>query len=438
MKILKELFGNKQLEEELDESIKKCDFLKNELARILTNNNLLREELKNYESLKEKIQIKDREIKNLKFENENQKDELIKCKIFQRELEVKLENLEKKTIEEKIEKERVSEELLKAQEEKSNLKKEKVIKDSIEKSSTWSCTDYNEYLKNKDRLNEYLSTFSEDDFRKIHSLGKEKNIFNTFDERQILTVITWLKWGTPLSKLNTDKINELYIKFMEEYHKTPAVKVDEIEVIEEKAEVLEEIKIDSKETEIQEEKKEIKLVTKWSDYEKYLENKNDLVPLLRKFTESDFKEIYIEAKNRKILKPSQERDFSNIMTRLKLKLPLTDMSFEKIELSYEKLIEDIHKDKVQKVNQEKTIDVQEYTAIEDNIKEEENTISENYMEIEEIPNIKTFCNVLSEGLKNGVVEMEELKQVDYDNDKDAYDVYEAIEILESRGVRIKY
>ena len=34
--------------------------------------------------------------------------------------------------------------------------------------------------------------------------------------------------------------------------------------------------------------------------------------------------------------------------------------------------------------------------------------------------------------------MEDLKQVDYDNDKDAYDVYEAMEILESRGIRIKY
>ena len=51
----------------------------------------------------------------------------------------------------------------------------------------------------------------------------------------------------------------------------------------------------------------------------------------------------MEGKKRKIIKSSQERDFSNILTKLKLNLSITDMSLEKIEIFYEKLMKDIHK-----------------------------------------------------------------------------------------------
>ena len=125
----------------------------------------------------------------------------------------------------------------------------------------------------------------------MHLLGKQENIFDEMEERQILTVITWLKWNTPLKKLNVDKIINIYVKFMENFYKKEEV--------------------------------------------------------------------------------------------------------EKGTLAC-------------------------------NLDKEEKSIKD------------SFGDILAKGLENGFVEMADLKRVDYDNDKDAYDVYEAIEILESRGVRIKY
>ncbi|MGL5052774.1 MAG: hypothetical protein ACRC5W_04175, partial [Cetobacterium sp.] len=70
-----------------------------------------------------------------------------------------------------------------------------------------------------------------------------------------------------------------------------------------------------------------------------------LLNLMKSFSENDFKEMYLEGKKRGLLKIVKDRDFSNVLTRLKLKLPLTIMSLEKLEVFYENLMKNIYTDK---------------------------------------------------------------------------------------------
>ncbi|MGL5702325.1 MAG: hypothetical protein ACRCW5_04210, partial [Cetobacterium sp.] len=60
------------------------------------------------------------------------------------------------------------------------------------------------------------------------------------------------------------------------------------------------------------EAKELK--NNWADKEKFLQNKNDLVGLLKTFEAKDFMEMYLEGKKRGLLKSLKDKDFTNIMT----------------------------------------------------------------------------------------------------------------------------
>ncbi|MGL5204406.1 MAG: hypothetical protein ACRDA0_12585 [Cetobacterium sp.] len=82
--------------------------------------------------------------------------------------------------------------------------------------------------------------------------------------------------------------------------------------------------------------------SRWVDKDKFLEYKNNLEELLKTFNGDDYKEMYLEGKKRGILKSLKDRDFTNIITRLNLKLPLTNINLEKIEDFYEDLMKDIY------------------------------------------------------------------------------------------------
>jgi hypothetical protein len=49
-----------------------------------------------------------------------------------------------------------------------------------------------------------------------------------------------------------------------------------------------------------------------------------------------------------------------------------------------------------------------------------------------------FKDILRKGLDDGFVDVDELIQFDFNNDKDALDYLEAIEELEDRGIKINY
>lgn len=159
----------------------------------------------------------------------------------------------------------------------------------------------------------------------------------------------------------------------------------------------------------------------WADKDKFLENKNDLVNLMKSFNENDFKEMYSEGKKRGLLKIIKDRDFLNVLTRLKLKLPLTSISLEKLEVFYEKLMKDIYPNKY----------------FENNLKEEREVNEFNIKYYVKDQN-ETFEDIFNEGLKSGFVNMEDLKKVNFEAEDDVYDIYEAIEIIENRGIRINY
>lgn len=49
-----------------------------------------------------------------------------------------------------------------------------------------------------------------------------------------------------------------------------------------------------------------------------------------------------------------------------------------------------------------------------------------------------FKDILKEGIKNGKISIKKIKKIDFDIDEDAYDIDEAIEILEEKGVYIEF
>ena len=61
-----------------------------------------------------------------------------------------------------------------------------------------------------------------------------------------------------------------------------------------------------------------------------------------------------------------------------------------------------------------------------------------YDEESVIEEVYTFDKILSEGLKSGEVSTEELQKIDYEAEEEVSDIYEAIEILEERGIIVNY
>lgn len=83
------------------------------------------------------------------------------------------------------------------------------------------------------------------------------------------------------------------------------------------------------------------LSSNWKDTKIFLDNKQNLTNLLKTFYFSDIKEIFLEGKNRGIVKKAQEKIFFNILTRMKLKIPLTITEFRQIIPFYVSLMNQI-------------------------------------------------------------------------------------------------
>lgn len=238
---------------------------------------------------------------------------------------------------------------------------------------------------------------------------------------------------------------------------------------------------------------------KWNNYNEFLKNENKLLDFLKTFSKEDIKDIYLQAIKREIIKKSQEKYFFNIFTRIKLNLPLTKMDLEKIVPFYRELIGKLKEENafIVSVTDELCVEdrVEETVLLKDDkfeqekieeepiLKETENisAIETQYVEEKEIKELAlaeidgssvitnsfgvdmiseekaepipvtdvpydeesvieevyTFDKILSEGLKSGEVSTEELQKIDYEAEE-VSDIYEAIEILEERGIIVNY
>ncbi|MGL5936094.1 MAG: hypothetical protein ACRCZI_10805, partial [Cetobacterium sp.] len=262
----------------------------------------LKDKISKLKELEEKLTI----TENLYLEESQLKENLEKSlEVVVKEKEV----LKKNLIVEKIDKQdlpKKNNEIIQNSEEK----KETNIFD-YKKYGSWSNIEV--YHLNKVNLVPIISTFSLHDFKEILLEGKKRELFSEGEKIQIANIITWLNLNTPLAKLNVKKVESIYIKLMESLLKEKSIQNH-----------IEEIK------------------SNWANKDKFLQNKANLVVLLKTFEAKDFMEMYLEGKKRGVLKSLKDKDFTNIMTRLKLKLPLTDMSLEKIEDFYESLMKNIY------------------------------------------------------------------------------------------------
>ena len=211
---------------------------------------------------------------------------------------------------------------------------------------------------------------------------------------------------------------------------------------------------------------------KWDNYKDFLNNRFNLIEFLKTFSSEDFQNIFFQVKDKRIIKKVQEKFFSNILIRLKLKLPLTNMDIEKIIPLYKELMEILYEEgyfekKIEAIsnsNNDLTVNenISEATQAKEEIQEEPISLVENNDDItetdveeveviERIENskietlaepvtntIKDFNDLLNLGIKTGEINIEDLKNIDYENEVNVYDIYEAIEILEERGIRIIY
>ncbi|WP_294727097.1 hypothetical protein, partial [uncultured Fusobacterium sp.] len=231
---------------------------------------------------------------------------------------------------------------------------------------------------------------------------------------------------------------------------------------------------------------------KWNNYSEFLKYEDNLVEFLKTFSKEDLKNIYFQGVKRGIIKKSQEKYFSNIFTRINLKFLFTNSNFENIIPFYKEIIEQMKEEKafepvtdmvygeeretVSSINDtsEETLKLTEsepvpvttdalfvkeepiiteaelISTIEDRFVEEE-IIEPIITKVEPMPvtdvpygdesvteEVYTFDKILSEGLKSGEVSTEELQKIDYEAEEEVSDIYEAIEILEERGIIVNY
>ncbi|MGL6099796.1 MAG: hypothetical protein ACRC0G_09265, partial [Fusobacteriaceae bacterium] len=218
-------------------------------------------------------------------------------------------------------------------------------------------------------------------------------------DRDFSNVLTRLKLKLPLTIMSLEKLEVFYENLMKDIY----IDKDSDKNVKEELEI--------KEFNINPYiKNKTNNFGKWSDYEMYLLNRTKLSPIVLKLSLDDIKEIYSEAIKIGILTEMERRQMSNIITWLKFNTPLIKLNVKKLEEIYIKLMENLFEKDAEKQKENNSIGVVE----------------------------KTFEDIFNEGLKSGFVNMEDLKKVNFEAEDDVYDIYEAIEIMEDRGVRINY
>lgn len=421
---------NKELETAIESLNKECTEEKIEKQRILEEleeyieiKNELSKELINLKEInlieKEKMERISREIISFGKENRELKIELTKnesLKLRNKELETIAVNLKKKLeeketivdeyenteifsiLQDKIKNlskglERVKREKNELKERVADLKKynnlsfnifmkrihlRKINENEIKETKTildWN--EYSLYLKNVEKLEEFVYSFKKKNFKDLYLETKKIYLLNSIEERKLLNIISLLDLGESITNIDFQETLKIYVKYMNIIYKNRLENMS---------------KLDSKEF--------------------FIEN----------YTAEDWYKIYEELKKEKKVPKWIRLLIFNLGKSKEEKLKIPKNQYGIIKLFINELSSTL--------NSLKNLCKKSETILLDKITEEK---KEN-QKIES----SLFENILKQGLEMGFVRMEQLQTIDFTKEKDAYDIYEAIDQLECRGIKIKY
>ena len=383
------------LENQLDEEKSKLEEIVSKLKeKNLILENQLRKEDEIHEELKIKVTISELKYKKEKDYNieitkqlESYKEKL---KIAEKSFEKlsKSENsleIEEKDKKDKKDKNEEIEEVKEIKEESTiNVEKE-VVKRKIKNESIDSpklkWNDYNEFLKNENKLLDFLKTFSKEDIKDIYLQAIKREIIKKSQEKYFFNIFTRIKLNLPLTKMDLEKIVPFYrelIGQLKEENAFEIVSVTDELCVEDRVEETVLLKDDKFEQEKIEEEPILKETENTSAIEaQYVEDK-------------EIKELALDeiGESAVITDPAGIDIVPEVSTTGAVEpMPVTDVPY-----GDESVTEEVY----------------------------------------------TFDKILSEGLKSGEVSTEELQKIDYEAEEEVSDIYEAIEILEERGIIVNY
>ncbi|MGL4998836.1 MAG: hypothetical protein ACRC0V_12690, partial [Fusobacteriaceae bacterium] len=270
-----------------------------------------------------------------------------------------------------------------------------------------------------------MKSFSENDFKEMYLEGKKRGLLKIVKDRDFSNVLTRLKLKLPLTIMSLEKLEVFYENLMEDIY--PQKILGDAENILETP-IKEEIEIQEFSTKSKT-KDKINNYGEWANYEKYCLNKGNLITIITRFSLDDFKEIYSESVKRNILTQMEAAKILSVINWLKMDVPLDKLNIKKIEEIYCKIIQNLYEKEDVIVEKNKISEIENNLPEVDYKEDKKNTVK---------IKLKTFNDISNQALKEGIVEMKELEVVNFDNEDEVYDIYEAIEILEKRGVRINY
>lgn len=532
-KVLKELkdleIVYENLEEDIVKEIKQKESLDEELMKAKIEIEKYRSKEYEMTKLNEKLleEIKELKINVIKSENFKLEDNSEKMKITQEtENLYSKEGCKQQDSEEKLENKKIEQEV------------EQVIQNPIEEiKSNWA--DKEKFLDSKDDLLGLLKTFEAKDFMEMYLEGKKRGILKSLKDKDFTNIMTRLKLKLPLTDMNLEKIENFYEELMNSMHSQESSLIEEnlesnkdnekdINLEDENKFEREEFDIESytakdwcrfyeiakdfkvkdylqkaiitlwkyeerdlmisdsqyatirrnyselyevikkfesekngvqknylknisedKENTLHEKSEEnIEKVVeddyRWNNYEVYSLNKSNLIPVILRFSLLDFQEMFSIGSKNGILNEMEKRQMANIITWVKLSTPLIRLNLEKIEVIYKKMmvklfeknhtLETIPNSFQQDIEKKPENEIVIYDDVLSVKNEEESEIQEKLKE----NIIKNFNSILEIGLKDGIINMKDLQEVNFDSEDDVYDIYEAVEILEERGIRINY
>ncbi|MGL5051649.1 MAG: hypothetical protein ACRC6E_13635, partial [Fusobacteriaceae bacterium] len=255
--------------------------------------------------------------------------------------------------------------------------------------------------------------------------GKKRGLLKIVKDRDFSNVLTRLKLKLPLTIMSLEKLEVFYENLMEDIYPQKTLRNAENIL---KTPIKEEIEIQDfcikSKT-----KDKINNYGEWADYENYCLNKGNLITIITRFSLDDFEEIYSESVKRNILTQMEAAKILSVINWLKMDVPLVKLNIKKIEEIYCKIIQNLYEKEDIPSEKNKILEI-ESNLSEVDCKEDINNIVE--------VKLKTFNDISNQGLKEGFVEMKELEGISFDNEDEIYDIYEAIEMLQKRGVRINY
>ena len=380
------------LENQLDEEKSKLEEIVSKLKeKNLILENQLRKEDEIHEELKIKVTISELKYKKEKDYNieitkqlESYKEKL---KIAEKSFEKLSKSENSLEIEEKDKKDKNEEiEEVKEIKEESTINVEKeVVKRKIKNESIDSpklkWNDYNEFLKNENKLLDFLKTFSKEDIKDIYLQAIKREIIKKSQEKYFFNIFTRIKLNLPLTKMDLEKIVPFYrelIGQLKEENAFEIVSVTDELCVEDRGEETVLLKDDKFEQEKIEEEPILKETENTSAIEaQYVEDK-------------EIKELALDeiGESAVITDPAGIDIVPEVSTTGAVEpMPVTDVPY-----GDESVTEEVY----------------------------------------------TFDKILSEGLKSGEVSTEELQKIDYEAEEEVSDIYEAIEILEERGIIVNY